>query len=108
LYACEHAFRARQPLPQFLPSAQHAHATLISRLEQSMHNSQRELGLSRLYLAAEGEVLSYLVDTLENMLSIGRTLFGTAEWLTGGALSVHLEMDPDDDPEGHHEWHGVE
>jgi hypothetical protein len=72
-----------------------------------MHISQRELGLSHLYVAAEGEVQSYLVDTLENLLSIGRSLFGTAEWLTGGPLSVRSAIDPDDD-EAHHGWHGVE
>ena len=77
---------------------------LISRIEQSMHNSQRELGLSHLYVAAEGEVQSYLVETLENLLSTGRSLFGTAEWLTG-ALSVQSAIDPDDE---HHGWHGVE
>jgi hypothetical protein len=72
-----------------------------------MHNSQRELGLSHVYVAAEGEVQSYLVDALEDLLSIGQSLFGTSEWLTGG-LSVHSEIDPDDEPEGHHGWHGVE
>jgi hypothetical protein len=72
-----------------------------------MHISQRELGLSHLYVAAEGEVQSYLVDTLEDLLSIGRSLFGTAEWLTG-ALLVHSAIDPDDESEGHHGWHGVE
>jgi len=71
-----------------------------------MHISPRELGLSHLYVAAEGEVQSYLVDTLENLLSIGRSLFGTAEWLTG-PLSIHSVIEPDDEPE-HHGWHGVE
>jgi hypothetical protein len=73
-----------------------------------MHISQRDLGLSHLYAVAEGEVLSYLVDALEDLLSIGRSLFGTAEWLTGGPLLVHSAIDPDDEPEGHHVWHGVE
>lgn len=73
-----------------------------------MRNSPRELGLSHLYVAAEGEVQSYLVEALENLLSIGRSLFGTAEWLTGGPLSVHSAIEPDDELEGHHGWHGVE
>ena len=72
-----------------------------------MHISERKLGLSHLYVAAEGEVQSYLVDTLEDLLSIGRSLFGTAEWLTG-ALLVHSAIDSDDESEGHHGWHGVE
>jgi hypothetical protein len=72
-----------------------------------MCQSQRELGLSHLYVSAEGEVLIYLVDTLESLLGIGRTLFGTAEWLTGPVL-VNSGMVPDAEPEMHHGWHGVE
>lgn len=73
-----------------------------------MHDSQRVLGLAHLYVSAEGEVLVYLVDTVENLLGIGRTLFGTAEWLTGGPISVRPVMVPDAEPETHHEWHSVE
>jgi len=73
-----------------------------------MRLSQRELGLLHLYASAEGEVLAYLVDTLESVLGIGRTLFGTAEWLTGGPMSVNSGMVRDAEPETHHEWHVVE
>lgn len=76
-----------------------------------MHDSHRELGLAHLYVSAEGEVLVYLVDTVENLLGIGRTLFGTAEWLTGRPISVHPVMVPDAsdaEPETHHGWHSVE
>ncbi|KAH9174246.1 hypothetical protein EDB89DRAFT_2067893 [Lactarius sanguifluus] len=83
LYACENAFRSRQPLPQFLPSTRHARAMLVSHIAKSMRHSKRVLGLSHLYGFAEGEVLEDLVDTVERLLSISRTLFGTAEWLTG-------------------------
>jgi hypothetical protein len=88
LYACEHAFRARQPLPQFLPSAHHARTMLISHIAQSMRDSPRVLGMSHMYTSAEGVVLAYLVDTLDSMLNIGRTLFGTAEWLTEAPVSA--------------------
>jgi hypothetical protein len=47
-----------------------------------MRDSERVLGMSHMYTSAEGEVLAYLVDTLDSLLNIGRTLFGTAEWLT--------------------------
>ncbi|KAH9056632.1 hypothetical protein EDB87DRAFT_1675958 [Lactarius vividus] len=83
LYACENAFRSRQPLPQFLPSARHARTTLVLHIAKSMRTSKRVLGLSHLYGFAEGEVLEDLVDTVERLLGISRTLFGTAEWLTG-------------------------
>jgi hypothetical protein len=83
----------------------HRYLVYVSRCTPvNMHSgrtSRRELGLSHLYVAAEGEVQSYLVDTLENLLSIGRSLFGTAQWLTG-PLSVQSAIDPDDEPEGHH------
>jgi len=106
LYACEHAFRARQPLPQFLPSVHHARTTLISHIALSMRQSQRVPGLSHVYASAEGEVLAYLVETLESLLNIGRTLFGTAEWLTGESTPTESEMTSHADP--HDEWHGVE
>ncbi|KAI9510385.1 hypothetical protein F5148DRAFT_592931 [Russula earlei] len=96
LYACEHAFRARQPLPQFLPSARHAHTTLISSVAESMRQSPRTLGLSHAYTAAEGEVLAHLVDTLESLLAISRSLFGTAEWLPEEPAPATSETVPHD------------
>ncbi|KAH9977258.1 hypothetical protein BGW80DRAFT_1435937 [Lactifluus volemus] len=104
LYACDHAFRAHQPLPQFLPSVRHARRTLMLHIAPNLHQSQRAHGLSRVYASAEGEVLLYMVDTLENLLNICRTLFGTAEWLTGPADS---EVSTLTDPKIHHEWHGT-
>ena len=105
LYACENAFRSRQPLPQFLPSARHARATLVSHISQSMRHSKRDLGLSYLYGFAEGEVLEDLVDTLERLLGISRTLFGTAEWLTGESAP---EVGAHVDSVVRHEWHGAQ
>jgi hypothetical protein len=72
-----------------------------------MRLSQRELGLPHLYVSAEGEVLIYLVDTLESLLDIGRTLFGTAEWLTGPVM-VNSGVVIDAEPDTHHGWHVVE
>ncbi|KAH9025176.1 hypothetical protein EDB85DRAFT_2179551 [Lactarius pseudohatsudake] len=105
LYACENAFRSRQPLPQFLPSTRHAHATLVSHIAKSIRHSKRVLGLSHLYGFAEGEVLEDLVDTVERLLGISRTLFGTAEWLTGEPppeVGAHV------DTVVRHKWHGTQ
>ncbi|KAH8983677.1 hypothetical protein EDB86DRAFT_2811253 [Lactarius hatsudake] len=105
LYACENAFRSRQPLPQFLPSTRHARATLVSHIAKSMRHSKRVLGLSHLYGFAEGEVLEDLVDTVERLLGISRTLFGTAEWLTGEPppeVGAHV------DSVVRHMWHGAQ
>lgn len=73
-----------------------------------MRDSQRVLDMSRVYASAEGEVLAYLVDTLEGLLGIGRTLFGTAEWLTGVPLSPDPEVAPAAEPEKPNEHHGAE
>jgi hypothetical protein len=70
-----------------------------------MRHSKRVLGLSHLYGFAEGEVLEDLVDTLERLLSISRTLFGTAEWLTG---EFAPEVGAHADSVIRHEWHGVQ
>ena len=70
-----------------------------------MGHSKRVLGLSHMYSIAEGEVLENLVDTLERLLDISRTLFGTAEWLTGEGASVARARA---DPMVLHEWNGVE
>jgi len=73
-----------------------------------MHDSQRALGMSRIYASAEGEVLAYLVETLENLLGIGRTLFGTAEWLTEAPVAAESEVAPHGEGREADGWHGVE
>ena len=73
-----------------------------------MRDSQRALGMSRMYASAEGEVLAYLVDTLEGLLGIGRTLFGTAEWLTEVPVSPDPEVAPAAESEKLNGYHGAE
>jgi hypothetical protein len=70
-----------------------------------MRHSKRVLGLSHLYSFAEGEVLEDLVDTLERLLGISRTLFGTAEWLIGESAP---EVGAHPDSVVRHEWHSVQ
>ncbi|KAI0317762.1 hypothetical protein OF83DRAFT_1186763 [Amylostereum chailletii] len=87
LYACEHAFRARQPFPQFLPSARLSLSALLSHIEESLGAARSSpedsgvKGMSLVYVLAESEVLKDLVDAMENLLSVCRALFGTATWL---------------------------
>ncbi|KAI0047054.1 hypothetical protein FA95DRAFT_1493111 [Auriscalpium vulgare] len=85
LYASEHAFRVRQPLPQFLPSARHALQRLVTQMEDSIRAARAQdphaMGLSLVYAFAESELLKDMVDTLEGLLNICRTLFGAATWL---------------------------
>nr|VWO99075.1 ATP-dependent RNA helicase CshA (EC [Ganoderma boninense] len=74
LYACQHAFRAREPLPQFLPSARHAFANLESHVQDCISEARAQeasaLGLSLVYAFAEQEVMQNLVDTLEELLEL--------------------------------------
>lgn len=84
LFACEQAFGARQPLPQFLPSAQQALRNLQShvdaRIQQSRAEGLNDLGLSLVYAFAEADILTNLVDTVEELLDLSRQLFGTSSW----------------------------
>ena len=86
LFACQHAFRAREPLPQFLPSARHAFANLESHVQDCIRRAREEdphaLGLSLVYAFAEQEVMQNVVDTLEELLEVTGRLFGTSAWLT--------------------------
>ncbi|THH09172.1 hypothetical protein EW146_g8766 [Bondarzewia mesenterica] len=99
LYSCEHAFRARQPLPQFLPSGKHALEQLISQMEEYLRNARSEdshaLGLSIVYAFAESEILEDLVDTMEDLLDICRSLFGTAAWLVEVPQWAELTVNDD-------------
>ena len=58
LFACQHAFRAREPLPQFLPSSRHALRTLEdhvhARLQQAREEDPDALGLSARWVQKAG------------------------------------------------------
>lgn len=89
LYACQHVFRTREPLPQFLPSARHA----LGNLERHIHDCLRKahttdspgFGVSLAYVFAEQETMRNMVDTLEKLLKLSGDLFGTLAWLTQDA-----------------------
>jgi len=86
LFACEQVFRARQPLPQFLPSSKQAFKTLEMCVEEQIRLARGKdgnlKGLSLVYAFAESEVMEEIVDTLEEVLDLSRQLFGTSSWLT--------------------------
>ena len=108
LFACQHAFRAREPLPQFLPSARHAFATLEehvhARLQQARAEDPHALGLSAVYAFAEQQVMRNMVDTLESLLDITGSLFGTSAWLTqDSAWSRGTTVQE----EGEHGWYST-
>lgn len=86
LFACEQAFKARRPLPQFLPSAQQALRNLNAHVEERICQTREEdpnaMGLSLVYTFAESKVLNDMVNTLKQLLELSGELFGTSTWLT--------------------------
>ncbi|KAI0646763.1 hypothetical protein C8Q79DRAFT_907394 [Trametes meyenii] len=107
LFACQHAFRAREPLPQFLPSARHAFANLEAHVQECIRHARDEdphaLGLSLVYAFAEQEVMQNVVDTLEELLEVTGRLFGTSAWLTHEShFSRTSTME-----EGDHGWYST-
>lgn len=86
LFACQHAFRAREPLPQFIPSARHALATLQRHVQDCIRKARNEdshsMGLSLVYAFAEQEAMKDMVNTLEELLDLTGQLFGASAWLT--------------------------
>jgi hypothetical protein len=94
IYACENAFRLRQPLPQFIPSARHAFHTLQDHVALRIRDAREEnpgaMGLSLVYAYAESEVLRDVIDKLEDLLHLSGELFGSAAWLTDTANSAQV------------------
>ncbi|KAF7796785.1 hypothetical protein EIP86_007969 [Pleurotus ostreatoroseus] len=89
LFACQHAFKAREPLPQFLPSARHAlsvlETSLQERIRQARQEDPRAMGLSLVYSFAEQDTLRNMVDSLETLLEVTGSLFGTSAWFTSAS-----------------------
>lgn len=85
LFACEQVFMARQPLPQFLPSARQALQILEGQVEERIQEARKKdpfaMGYSLVYSFAETEAMRNFVDTVHELLDICRDLFGTASWM---------------------------
>lgn len=108
LYACQHAFRAREPLPQFLPSPRHALEILETHVQDRIWKARDEdacaMGLSLVYAFAEQEVMKNMVDTLEELLALCSRLFGTSAWLT---QDQHLSMTSIPDESSDRGWYSA-
>ncbi|RDB24188.1 Uncharacterized protein C26F1.08c [Hypsizygus marmoreus] len=101
-FACEQAFRSRQPLPQFLPSSREALHTLERDMEHRISLSRREttasLGLPIIYAFAEINILRDLVDTIEELLHLTRQLFGTSSWFSPTSLDSAIVLTLHEEP----------
>lgn len=63
LFACEHVFKARQPLPQFLPSSRQALSQLERHVKEQIGQRRQagggaQMGLPLVYAFAESEVIA--------------------------------------------------
>lgn len=93
LFACEQVFGARQPLPQFLPSARQALVELERNIRQSRAEDPPDsLGLSLVYALAEIDALTDVVDVTEELLDLSRQLFGTSSWFELQASDGNMTM----------------
>ncbi|THH26360.1 hypothetical protein EUX98_g7828 [Antrodiella citrinella] len=102
MYACQHVFRTREPLPQFLPSARHALGILEHHthdcLRKAPRHDARAFGVSLGYVFAEQETMRNMVNALEKLLELSGELFGTSAWLTqDGSWSTATMVDRDDE-----------
>ncbi|KAG8762190.1 hypothetical protein FRC12_009151 [Ceratobasidium sp. 428] len=83
LFACEHAFRSRRPLPQMLPSPRKALDPLTRELMEVLQDVPRATDIG--YAVAEQEVREEMIEALEMLIEVTRALFGTSAWLEGTA-----------------------
>ncbi|KAG8713378.1 hypothetical protein FRC09_018788 [Ceratobasidium sp. 395] len=83
IFACEHAFRSRRPLPQILPSPRKAFEALSREIMDGLHDAPRATDIA--YVVAENEVLEEMIEALENLMSVTKELFGTNQWLFEGS-----------------------
>ncbi|KAK7689181.1 hypothetical protein QCA50_007872 [Cerrena zonata] len=96
LFACQHAFRTREPLPQFLPSVRHAFDSLETHIYDSLLKAQAEdphaMGMSLVYAFAEQEVMRNMVNALEELVELTGRLFGTSTWLQEATWTTTMEQ----------------
>jgi hypothetical protein len=107
LFACQHAFHAREPLPQFLPSARRAFELLEEHVQariDASRDADEALGLSLVYAFAERQVMRSMVETIESLLELTGNLFGTSTWLT---QQSHLSISTRPHEDGDHGWYST-
>ena len=84
-YATTHAFRSSTPLPQFLPSLHTALNDMLTAIDEKLgevllddeFDIRRQIEDYRLqYSLSEAEILLGLVNAVEDMLTISKSLFG--------------------------------
>ncbi|GAW05453.1 hypothetical protein LENED_007312 [Lentinula edodes] len=94
LFACEQVFLARHTLPQFLPSYRQALENLKQSIDLHMRNTREKLhgpmGLSLVYALAETNILTDIVETIDELLELSRQLFGTAACIVLINLEVYM------------------
>ncbi|KZT52483.1 hypothetical protein CALCODRAFT_558069 [Calocera cornea HHB12733] len=87
LYACEHAFKSQEPVPQFLPSTQQALYELMSGIKSHFHRKddekQRPSDMAYMFSFAESEAMAEISEALDDLLQLTTSMFGVKEWWDG-------------------------
>lgn len=68
-----------------MPSARQALLKLNDKVKEHMRDPDKEndvddIGLTWIYALAEADVLLRMINTLDDLLTVSRQLFGTASW----------------------------
>ncbi|KZO95734.1 hypothetical protein CALVIDRAFT_150264 [Calocera viscosa TUFC12733] len=87
LYACEHAFKSQEPVPQFLPSTQQALDELLSGIKDHFQRKDpdkaRPSDMAYMFSFAESEAMAEISETLDDLLHLTTSMFGVKEWWDG-------------------------
>ncbi|EJT98860.1 hypothetical protein DACRYDRAFT_110197 [Dacryopinax primogenitus] len=99
MFALSHCFRAQMPLPQFLPSSQHALEELIGSLREHWLNAHKDRldgetasDLGSMFSLAESEAMAEVAEALEDLTHLTSSIFGSLDWWDGNSPTTALPM----------------
>ncbi|KZT58401.1 hypothetical protein CALCODRAFT_508138 [Calocera cornea HHB12733] len=112
MFALSHCFRAQMPLPQFLPSSQHALEELIENLRErwvSTHSKSDQVDdtagdIASLFSLAESEAMTEVAEALDDLTHLTGSIFGSLDWWDGNAPTTALPVQSD---KKKHYWNHV-
>jgi len=112
MFALSHCFRAQMPLPQFLPSSQHALEELIGNLRdrwaaahaENRRDDEAASDIASLFSLAESEAMAEVAEALDDLTHLTGSIFGSLDWWDGNAPMTALPVTTD---KKKHYWNHV-